>query len=173
MNRWTKVGIVLGGYALAFAASWVAGALYDRQFSAADNNAMGGMIAAGEAMNSGAVFLLFALVPTGLALWFLRESRRFWSAFSWLCVGFAVIGAAATLLTVAIRPTATGTAFDLIALLGIFQMLGSPLWAGGFGLFMFLAPAPHLQRRLLIATGLELFVGLCGITHFLGLSRNT
>src|SRR5437867_13370733 len=82
MNRWIKLGIVLAGYALAFVTGFFMTALYDRQLYPEDNQTMGGMIAGREMMYSSAVFLLASLVPTGLALWFLRRSRRFRTAFS-------------------------------------------------------------------------------------------
>ena len=80
MNRWVRIALMLAGYTLALAASAVSVALYDRGFSPTDSQAMGGMIAGGEMMLGGAVFCMLSLLPTGLALWFLRGSRRFWSA---------------------------------------------------------------------------------------------
>jgi hypothetical protein len=40
------------------------------------------MYAFGDAMLFGSVFGLFALFPTGLALYFLRPFKRFWTVFS-------------------------------------------------------------------------------------------
>src|SRR5262245_30059682 len=81
LTGWTKAGIVLAGYVLAFFASVAATASYDRQFTPADNQAMGGMIAGGEMMYGSGVFLFLALFPTGLGIWFVRKLRPFWSAF--------------------------------------------------------------------------------------------
>jgi hypothetical protein len=92
MNRWIKLGIVLAGYALAFALSIVAVAIYDRRFTEMDNQTMGGMIAGGEMMYGTGVFLLLAAIPTGLDSGFVRSSRSFWSAFSNLAIGFAASG---------------------------------------------------------------------------------
>src|SRR6266545_6604457 len=136
MNRFTKLALVLGGYALALAASTVSVVLYDRRFSPADNQAMGGMIAGGEMMLGGAVFCLVSIVPTGLALWFLRGSRRFWSAFSVVGLAFAIAGLAAVLLTLAERGAmARVPVLVLVGFLGIVQMLGAPLWIGSFLVF--------------------------------------
>ena len=101
MNPWVRLALVLAGYTLALAASAVSVALYDRGFSPADSQAMGGMIAGGEMMLGGAVFCLLSLLPTGLALWFLRGSRRFWSAFSVAGLAFAIAGLAAVLMPLA------------------------------------------------------------------------
>jgi hypothetical protein len=168
MNRRMKVGLVLAGYAMAFAASILSVAIYDLRFSPADNQAMGGMIAGGEMMLGCAVFGLVSIVPTGLALWFLRGSRRFWSAFSAAGLAFAIVGLAAVLTPLAARGAmATVPVLVFVDLLGIAQMLGSPLWIGGFLLFAALAPARDLRRRMLLAAAIEIVVAACGLVHFL------
>jgi hypothetical protein len=168
MSRWTKPALVLAGYGLAFAASILAVALYDRRFSPTDNQTMGSMIAGGEMMYGAAVFGLVSLVPTGLALWFLRGRRRFWSVFSVAGLVFAVAGLAAALVSLAARGAmASAPAFVLVGLLGVVQMLGSPLWFGGFALFAALAPARDLRRRLLVAAAIEIVIAACGLVHFL------
>jgi hypothetical protein len=49
----------------------------------------------------------------------------------------------------------------LASVVGVAQMLGSPLWVGGFALFAWLAPARDLRWRMLFATAIELAVGVC------------
>ena len=164
MNGWMRLALVLGGYALAFVASTVSVVLYDRGFSPADNQAMGGMIAGGEMMLGAAVFCLVSIVPTGLALWFLRGSRRFWSAFSVAGLAFAIAGLAAVLLTLAERgEMARVPVLVLVGFLGIVQML----WIGSFLVFAALAPAGDLRLRMLVAAAIEGVIGACGIVHFL------
>lgn len=167
MNRWMKLGMVLVGYALAFTASVAAVAIYDRRFSAADNQSMGGMIAGGELMYGSGVFLLIALFPTLAALWFVRKSRLAWSWFTGLGLAFATLGLAAVLCTLAIREPPRAPLLMLAGVIGVAQMLGSPIWIGGFALFAWLAPAHDLRRRMLIAAAIELAVGACAIQHFL------
>jgi hypothetical protein len=168
MNRWMKLGLVLAGYAFAFAASIVTVALYDRRFSPADNQTMGGMIAGGEMMLGFAVFAPVSLVPTGLALWFLRSSRQFWSAFTIAGLAFAIVGLAAVLMPIASRDAMVHVpALVLVGLLGIVQMMGAPLWLGGFLLFAALAPARDMRRRMLVAAGIEVVIAACGLVHFL------
>ena len=167
MRHAKRVVLVLAGYGLALVASTLAVALYDRRFTPNDNQTMGGMIAGGEMMLGGAVFLLVALLPTGLALWYVRQSRTFWSVFTGVGLTFAVTGLASALAVFGIRGS-TGRLgpMDLVGLFGIVQMLGSPLWIGGFVLFAILAPAPDLKRRMLIAVVIELLVAGCGALHF-------
>jgi len=169
MNRWIKLGIVLAGYVLAFVTSFFMTALYDRQFSPEDNQTMGGMIAGGELMYGSAEFVLASLVPTGLALWFLRPNRRFWSAFSSAGLIFAIVGLAAVLATATTGQTDRDRLPLLlfVGLLSIVQMLGSPLWILSFALFAALAPARDLRRRMLAALVIEFAIAAYGLIHFL------
>jgi hypothetical protein len=166
MNRWMKLGVVLGGYALAFVVSCVAVAIYDRRFTPADNQTMGGMIAGGEMMYGGAVFVLIALVPTGLALWFLRRHRPSWALLTLGCLGFALLGLTAVFITFAPPAPPTRGALALLELFAVVQMLGSPLWIAAFGLFALLAPARDLRIRMLAAIAIEIVIAGCAFVHF-------
>jgi hypothetical protein len=128
---------------------------------------MGGMIAGGEMMLGFAVFCTGATVPTGLALWFLRESRRFWSGFTTAGLFFAISGLCVVLTPLAVRGAyQTVPAFVWLDVLSIVQMFGSPLWIAGFLLFAVLAPARDLRRRMLIAAAIEVVIAGCGALHF-------
>src|SRR5262245_21649985 len=177
MDRENKLGIVLTGYVLAFVISIFMTALADRQFSPEDNQEMGGMIAGGEVMYGGAVFVLASLALTGLGLWFLRPNRRFWSAFSSAGLWFAIVGLAAVLAgpaTTGVAPpesllvfVGVGLIVPIVHLLGLLQMLGSPLWILSFALFAAVAPAPDLRRRMLAALVIEFAIAAYGVIHFL------
>ena len=167
MSRWMKLGIVLGGYALALLASIVAVLIWDRHFTPADNQAMGGMIAGGEMMYGIGLFLMGALVPTGLALWWLQRHRPTWSVFTVVCLAFAIFGLAAALTMNITQSPGRGDGWAiLVELFGLAQMLGSPLWIAGFGLFALLAPARDLRLRMLAAAGIEVVIAGCAMLHF-------
>jgi len=166
MNRWMKVVIVLAGYVLAFIASVALVAIYDWHFTAADNQTSGGMIAGAELIYGTGIFLLVALAPTFLALWFMRTSRSVWDWFTGLGLAFAMLGLPAVLLTLAIREPPRAPLVQLASVIGVAQMLGSPLWIGGFALFAWLAPARDLRWRMLLATAIEVAVGACALAHF-------
>jgi hypothetical protein len=171
LSRWGKLGIVLAGYALAFIASGAAVSIYDRQFTPADNNAMGGMIAAGGMMFGLGVFLFLSLAPTGLGLWFLRPSRRFWSGFSIVVLGFACAGLISAVAATFTRGASLSPWLQFLGIMGVMQMLSSPLWIGGFLLFSFLAPEHGPRARILVAMGIEVLVAGCAALYFLpGLS---
>src|SRR5262249_24095352 len=155
-NRWAKVGIVLAGYAAAFVVTCIAVALYDMQFTAADNQTMGGMIAGGELMYGSGVFVLACLVPTGLALWFARNHPPPWSVFSTICLTFAGGGLVAAVSALVPSPAFLQVPLlTLVGFMGIMQMMGSPVFIAGFGLFGLLAPAGDLRQRMLTALGIE------------------
>ena len=166
MQRWMKVGIVVAGYGLAFITSVAFVAIYDRHFTAADNQTMGGMIAGAEMIYGTGIFLLVALAPTSLALWWMRKSRPVWVWFTSVGLAFAILGFAAVLLTLSLREPPRTLLFQLASVIGVAQMLGAPLWVGGFALFAWLAPAPDLRRGMLLATAIEAAVAACAFGHF-------
>jgi len=119
-------------------------------------------------MQSGGVFVFLSLAPTALALWFLRRHRGPWSMLASACLAFAVVGLVAVLTQVAGQGATTrAPILQLVDLLSVVQMLGSPLWVAGFALFAALAPARDLRRRMLVAVAIEVVIGGFGLVHFL------
>ncbi len=98
MTSHAKVGIVAAGYVAAFFLASAVVAIRVANTSGPDAQAESGMYAAGDAMLFGAVFGIVALVPTGVALVFLRPYRRFWAVFSAVGLAVAVSGLAAVAL---------------------------------------------------------------------------
>src|SRR5678815_4601497 len=101
MTRGSKCGWVIGGYAAAVVAAMVAAWLYDVRAAALPYDTSGGMYAGGQMLQSLGAFLVVALVPTLLGLWFLRGHERFWNAVAVASLAFAVIGLVAVLATLA------------------------------------------------------------------------
>jgi hypothetical protein len=166
MKPAAKVALVLGGYVLAVVAGVVASYLYNARVSALPYDTSGGMYAGGELLFSTAVFLAVALVPTLLALWFLRGQRRLWWAISLGSLGFAVAGLIAVLAPLLERGAPSSPAMVLVGLLGLAQLLGMPLWTAAFVLFAVIAPPGPARRLLLVAVGVELVIGVCALIHW-------
>lgn len=103
MNRAAKFGVVLAGYALAFLAAAAAAWFYDIQAATKPYDTSGGMYARGQLLLSLAVFCVVALVPTLLALWFLRRHEGFWNAVAVGSLGFASLGLLAVHMMLAAR----------------------------------------------------------------------
>jgi hypothetical protein len=167
LNRWAKAGLVCGGYVLALVAAGVASYLYNLRVSALPYDTSGGMYAAGEFMTALGTFLVIALVPTLLMLWFLRGHARLWQAIALGSVGFAGVGLLAVLMTLVARGTARDPFVVLLNLFGLAQLLGVPLWTVAFVLFAFLAPTRKARRLLVVAIGLECVIGVCAAFHWL------
>src|SRR5215470_2971673 len=167
MNRTAKVGIVIAGYVAALAAGGVAGHLYNVRLAAQPYDTSGGMYAAGEMMAALAAFLPVALVPTLLALWFLRDHRGVWNAVALASLAFALAGLAGVLMPRVWHDGPTTIATALLALLGLAQLLGVPIWTLAFVLFAFIAPAGLPRRTMVAAVAFELVNAACAAVHWL------
>ena len=165
MSRWAQIGVVVAGYGAAMAAAAVAAAMYNARVSTLPYDTSGGMYAAGESMYSLAAFLVVALVPTLLALWFLRGHQKFWNGVALASIAFAAAGLLAVLTPLVTRSTAS-IALALVGLLALAQLLGMPFWSLTFALFAFLAPTREARRKLLVAIGIELVIGACASVHW-------
>src|SRR5262245_64763426 len=97
------------------------------------------MYAGGQMLTSFAAFLIVALVPTLLGLWFLRRHAGFWNVVATAALAFAGVGLFAVLAPLAFRDYTQQGALILVDLLGLSQLLGVPLWLVAFGLFAVLA----------------------------------
>ena len=166
MRRWSKLGVVLGGYVLAVIVAAVTGWAYDARLRTLPYDTSGGMYAGGQLLASLAAFLVVALVPTLLALWFLRRNLGFWNGVAVASIAFAGFGLLAVLATLAARGAHRTIPFVLLDLVGLSQLLGAPLWLGAFVLFALLAPSPAIRRRLSVAVALELVIGVFAIVHW-------
>jgi hypothetical protein len=163
MVRRTKIALVLGGYALAVVAAVVAGWLYDAWAARQTFDTSGGMYAGGQLLQALGAFLLVALAPTALALWFLRGNELFWNAVAVAALAFAATGLVAVLVPQASPRTVPLMLFDL---LGLAQLLGVPLWLAAFALFARLAPSARARRTLTLAVACEAVIGVCAAVHW-------
>ena len=98
MSRWAKIGLVVAGYVAAIAAGAGAGWLYDVRMSELPYDTSGGMYAGGQLLASLGAFFVVSLVPTVLALWFLRRHHGFWNTVAIVSVGFALSGLVSALM---------------------------------------------------------------------------
>ncbi len=152
-----KTGIVLGGLVATFAAAWVAVDVRQRFQNPADVQAASGMYAAGDAMWGVAVFGVLALLPLGLALFWLRPVPRFWKVLTTSAAAYAPTGPLALLVSGPLRALLGGWSF--LGFLRIGTMPLSALALATCGLF---APAVRQRWLLLVAAFLDgaLFVGV-------------
>jgi hypothetical protein len=90
MKTFSRIGLVLGGYVAAVAAASVL--VYIRQLltSGPAAQASSGMYAGGDFFLFVASFTILALVPTALALYFLRPYEKIWLALSVVALAIAI-----------------------------------------------------------------------------------
>lgn len=166
MSRWAKIALVGAGYLLAFVAGGVASYLYNARVSQLPYDTSGGMYAGGELLSALSAFLVVALVPTLLSLWFQRRNGRLWQSIAIASLGFAGAGLLAVLMPLVIHETPRDPITMVLSLLGLAQLLGVPLWTLAFVLFAFLAPTRPARHLLVAAIGIELVIGICAVIHW-------
>ena len=168
MNRTTKVAVVLIGYALAVVAGVIAGFAYEAAVNKPGVDTSGGMYAFGSSLQIFGAFGVAALVPTGLALYFIRKSEPAWRVLSRLGLAFAITGplcGAFFLLMGNLK--GHHPELGLFALVALFRMVGSPLLAIVFAAAALLAAGKKARWMLWIAAGIEAAVTIGGAGRFL------
>ncbi|HVM59556.1 MAG TPA: hypothetical protein VMV72_01715 [Verrucomicrobiae bacterium] len=142
-----KLALVLAGYITAFLLTCAV--FYVRSFFMPDDasQASAGMQAFGDLMLFLGMFGTLSLVPTGLALFFLRKSRGFWILLSILSLIFAATGPVAAL---SVQYNSA-----IIGFLGIPRILGAPLFCLAFLISAIITPSRGPRWTLLVSAFLE------------------
>ncbi len=161
INRFSKVGVVLVGYACALLITWAVFYIYVlmRKDTGA---ASGGMQAFGDFLLFLGVFCLLALIPTALALYFLRPFEKFWSVFSIASLALAATGPVAAVLMGRLHQS--HSAAVLVGFFGLLKVLGAPLLGLGFVICAVIAPTGRSRWRLVAAAVIEFAV--CAYAFF-------
>ena len=161
-----KLGMVLGGYALAILFAFCVVVIYISQTSGPERDASAGMYAFGDALLFIAVFGVVSIVPTGLALAFLRQSSTFWV----VCCIVALLVACTSLVTVGLNVlepmVALSPGLSTWAMLAFPRIFVSPFLAALFGLAALITPATRFRRYLLGAAGMEGIASVYGFFHW-------
>ena len=156
MQGLSKATWVALGYAAAFGLACMAMAAHQAILDPADPQASGGMQAFGDLLLFVGVFGVASLLPTGLALYWLRQHQGFWQAISSLGLLLALTGVAAALLHAVGRHVAPHSVLGALAAFSVLRLLLSPLCALALGLGSLLTAFTAQRRLLLLATALEL-----------------
>jgi len=163
MNRSAKLRVVVAGYVTAFLAAGVAMVLRVLLTQGDVANASSGMYAFGDTILFIAVFGVVALVPTGLALYWLRPVRRFWIVMAIAALVLAGTGLAAALVIAlaSSQPRWVGT-----AAFAVLRMLCAPLLAPAFLIGAAAAPTRRTRLALILAATVEAAVSLYAAVHW-------
>jgi hypothetical protein len=162
MNFRTKTGIVLAGYAMAFAAAVIVVHLRIRP-SAGMADAQGGMQAFGDALMFIFVFGAVALLPTGLALHYLRPLQKFWRTLTRGALALAATALVAAIVVVLSKQPQLQAALTLPAVFAVLRLLLSPVAGPALIVCTFFAPDTRSRRFLGIAAAIECAAGAAWI----------
>jgi hypothetical protein len=167
MNGLVKSGIVLAGYVTAVLAANAAVDYRLLHTQGEDAQASAGMYAFGDALLFLAVFAVVAVLPTGLALYFLRPYRLFWTALSLTALSLAATGLlAAAVYVLASFQAPPGSRWELWAAFAVLRMLAAPPLATAFALAGLIAPNRTSRWSLLVAAAIEGAVAAYAILHW-------
>jgi hypothetical protein len=144
-----RAGLVLGGYAAAFAIALALVVTYSVLAGRVDADASGGMYAFRDAMLFLWLFALAAVLPSCLLLWLLRPYRTLWLALSAAAFALAATGVVALLLYVGSRRGILDDALEAWSALAVVRILVAPVLAPAFLLTATFAPGR--TERLVLA----------------------
>ena len=156
MNRFSKTGVILIGYAAALLVTCAVFYVYVlvRKYM---GPASGGMQAFGDSLLFIGLLGLLSLIPTALALYFLRPFEKFWSVFSVASLAFAAIGPVAAAIVG--RPQQSPWAGLDVGFFGLLDVLAAPLLGFGFLICAVIAPAGRSRWLVFAAAMIEFAVG--------------
>ena len=161
MKTLTKTGIVIAGYGCALAIGIaVAYARYKSMENLPDAQAASGMYAFGDFMTFLFVFGVASLVPSGLAFYFLRENRTFWTV---MAVCAAVVAAGNVALAAAYWMQWRMPDLTMLhpwSSLAPLRMIIAPLVAATIFLCAQFAPDPRPRRAMRIAGAVEILASM-------------
>ncbi len=155
MSKFYKLVSVLGGYFAAFVVALAVAYVF--AWMRQSESASGGMQAFGDLLGFLGLFGVLSLVPTALALYFLRSVQKFWTFLSLASLALAACG---LLGVFTMRmPHLPSWAPIFAGLLGVLLVMGSPLIGFGFAICAVISPFSRSRWRLLVASGVEFCVG--------------
>lgn len=161
MKAALKVGVVAGGYVVAFFVASAAVGIRLASTRGPDAQASSGMYAFGDTVLFVAVFGVVALVPTAAVLFFLRPYRRFWTVLSTFGLTIAFTGLTAVALFV-IGRSAGPSPIATLAAFSVLRILAAPLLAPAFLVCAVLSPYRVPRLALLATTAAEVAVSAYG-----------
>jgi hypothetical protein len=174
MNKPVKIGIVIGGYILALAGASAATYIQELSTRGTDPQASQGMFAFGQSMLFLLVFGGLALIPTVLAVYFLRSSEKFWNGFAVLCLAFSITGIIVVIANAMMNANLlhiSNSSAAVVSLFGVLRAFGAPLLIVGFLVLAVIAPSRRPQIFLLASAGLEILGELYVLVSFLLFKR--
>ena len=148
---------VVAGYVVAYMAAQAAVYVRIQHTMGPEAQASAGMYAFGDAALGVMVFVGLALIPTVLALWWLRRNERFWVALAILCLAVAATGPICLALAAGIPALNPAPRSWLVGMeaFGSLRLIGTPLFAAVVLACMVMTPPGRARRMMFVATWIE------------------
>jgi hypothetical protein len=161
MKPLLKVGCVAVGYIATFLLASAVVAVRIANTNGPDAQASSGMYAFGDSILFTTVFGVSSLIPTGVALYFLRPYRRFWIVVSTLGVLLSATGAIAAGLYLVGRHSAPSLLATLAGF-SVLRILLAPIFALTFLVCAVISPYRSARIVFFVATAMETLTSACG-----------
>ena len=171
MRALGKIGLVCAGYIDALVIAIAVVAVYIAATSGPDRQTYAAMFDFGDSLLFLAVFAVAAVAPSGIALYFLRPYRAFWTTLAIASLAVAATAAAASLFYLATQGAGPGIARAWSAA-AVLRILIAPVLALAFLVSAVMAPSRWPRFALLAATAVEAAAFACAAFGLLlGLAR--
>jgi hypothetical protein len=166
INKFLKIGLVIGGYVVAFVIAFALAWLRQLTMQEVDPvQFAGGMYGFGDLLFFLGLFGALSFIPTAMALFFLRPFPKFWT---FLSIAALIVAATAPLAVILFflfhGPNAPGWA-DLISFVSVVKIMATPFFAIVFLVTAIISPPQPLRWALVAAAAIEAAVCACALTY--------
>jgi len=164
---YSRAGAVLLGYVAAVVLGVIAVSVRIALTLGPESTASSGMYAFGDAILFLLVFGTISLLPTGLAMMYLRAWPPFWPALAICCAAMASTAISALILLIATRSLDTSTTLGMLGSVSVLRVFPAPFFALSYALAA--AFSPHRASRWVLAGSAIAEIALCigaGLTWF-------
>jgi hypothetical protein len=164
MSKLFKLGLVLLGYVLAFVAAYIISWLRERALQEMDPAQFsGGMQAFGDMLFFLGLFGALSLIPTAMALWFLRPFLKFWNFLSIAALYMASTAPVAVILFLLTHSPMLPDWVKIISFISLMKIMATPFFAFGFLITAFISPPQPRRWALFTAAAIEGAVGISAL----------
>jgi hypothetical protein len=156
--------LVIAGYAVAFVVAFVISYLRERVMQANDPvQFSGGMQAAGDFLFIAGLFGALSLIPTAMALYFLRPYPKFWNFISIAALIMGSTAPIAVILFLLTHSPILPNWVKVISFVSLMKIISTPFFAFGFLITAFISPPQSRRWALFAAAAMEGAVCACGL----------
>jgi hypothetical protein len=166
MKKLLKPGLVLASYVVAFVIAFALAWLRKRSLQAVDPvQFYGGMYGFGDLLFFCGLFGALTLIPTAMALYFLRPFPKFWNFISIAALILASTAPIAVILFFLFHGSNAPGWENTISFVAVVKVMATPFFAFGFLITACISPPQPRRWALFTAAAIEAAVCVCGLVH--------